>query len=147
MKKRLRCCPFGFVWVPFGCLWSPLGCPWAGFGLLWDALGPSLGVLWGTFGPWQVPRARELRSDAYSDKICVFGTRHGSHGSHRNRGSNRSGVKNGDSEPTSTHAGGQDDGSYANSHKRYTKCSNFPLMTMEVLIDQYHYSSTFQCGF
>ena len=54
---------------------------------------------------------RELRSHAYSDKICVFGTRRGSPG---RRGS---GVKNCGSDPHPTRAGGQDDGSYTNSLK------------------------------
>ena len=53
-----------------------------------------------------VAGGRELSSHAYSDKICVFGTRHGSRGSHR---SHRSGVKNCGSDPHPTRAGGQDD--------------------------------------
>ena len=42
---------------------------------------------------------------------------HGCHGCRGCHGSRGSGVKNCCSEPTSTRAGGQDDGSYTNSHK------------------------------
>ena len=49
-----------------------------------------------------------------ADKIKPLGTQDRCRGCHGSRGS---GVKNCCSEPTSTRAGGQDDGSYANSLK------------------------------
>ena len=64
---------------------------------------PNMG-LWGQWGPWgpwgPVLEPREPPSHAYSDKICVFGTRHRSHGSRGSHRSHRSGVKNGPSDPT-----------------------------------------------
>ena len=59
---------------------------------------PNMGP-WGPWGPVLEPR--EPPSHAYSDKICVFGTRSGSHGSTGSSGSHRSGVKNGSSDPNS----------------------------------------------
>ena len=52
-----------------------------------------------------------------ADKIKPSGTQDGCRGCRGCHGSHGSGVKNCCSEPTSTRAGGQDDGSYTNSLK------------------------------
>ena len=54
-------------------------------------------------------------NNSYNWRFLEHGN--GSHRSHRSRGSRRSGVKKCGSEPQSTRAGGQDDGSYTNSLK------------------------------
>ena len=64
-----------------------------------------------------------------TDKIKCPGTQdghRGCHGCRGCRGCHGSGVKNCGSEPTSTRAGGQDDGSYTNSLK-LNQSSYFPI--------------------
>ena len=80
-------------------------------------------------GPWGNPGGpRETLEDPGgprcspfampADKIKPPGTQHRGHRGHGGHGWGGSGVKNCCSEPTSTRAGGQDDGSYTNSLKQ-----------------------------
>ena len=97
----------------FGSNWSRIGSNWVPSGFHLDPRGshwPLLGPHWEPGPVWE---PRELSSAMPAHKICVFGTHHG------NRRRDRNGGKRGASEPTSTRAGGQDDGSYTNSLKLY----------------------------
>ena len=85
-----NCVPIGLHLDPTGSHWPPLGPHW------------KPGPIW---------EPRELSSAMPAHKICVLGIRRPI------RGRDRNGVKKGGSEPTSTRARGQDDGSYTNSLK------------------------------
>ena len=84
-------------WVPSGFHLDPRGSLW-----------PHLGPHWEPDPVWE---PGELSSAMPANKICGFGTRRPIR---RREGS---GGKKGGSEPTSTRAGGQDDGSYTNCPK------------------------------
>ena len=107
--------PFRSLWLPVGhpklplaVLWAHLAGLWSRFGALWE----PVGSLWAALGsPGLPPFKLEARCSPFAmpvHRIKPPGTRPGSRGSHGSRGS---GVKNCGSEPTSTRAGGQDDGS------------------------------------
>ena len=108
--------PIGSQFRPIGFKLDP---DWVKLGPNWAPLGPQ-GSHWPLElheEPDPVWEPHELSSAMPSHKTCVFGIRDGIR--HRER----SGVKKGGWEPTSTRAGGQDDGSYTNSLKLYKSYS------------------------
>ena len=99
--------PLTVIWGPCGRLGAPVGSSWGAFG----CLGVLLGTPWGHFGlKWRFGRLRgtppqangsqvpRLRIESSLPELCA-----GSGGSAGN------GVRRRCSDPTSTHAGGQDD--------------------------------------
>ena len=129
--------PFWLIWDALGLIWGPLGhigVPWGRLGEPLGALGRLLGCLlgplgppWGALGCLGAPFGDPW--DAYINKKLIFSNppRLPTKSSLREHAAGVTGVTEAAEmvsrtvarTPPSTHAGGQDDGSYTNSLKLY----------------------------